>query len=284
MSKAKSMAAQSPVVIDATNLSHAWARLLLQVLDGAGTEVAPLVLSLSGFGQDGQIVEDRAIRRALDQLLVRKGRIAVEKVAFTIFPQRLWKMSRGDRTRLFARYRETFPRWQAMNRRANGRGLYFERMVMYGRGPCDGNQLEWILSQFHSRKGVRHSMLQATTFDPGRDHVASAQLGFPCLQQVSFEPTSAGLVTNAFYATQQIFDKAYGNYLGLAQLGAFMAREMDLRLARLNVMVGVAKLHRINKSDADLSSLVATARTVLSACAGPIPRTPASTATAGAVH
>src|SRR3546814_7420399 len=72
----------------------------------------------------------------------------------------------------------------------------------------------------------------ATTFDPGRDHVASAQLGFPCLQQVSFEPTTAGLVVNAFYATQQVFDKAYGNYLGLAQLGAFMAHEMDIPLAR----------------------------------------------------
>ena len=192
-------------------------------------------------------------------------------------------MSRGDRNRLFERYRATFPRWQAMNRRANGRGMYFERMVMYGRGPCNGNQLEWILSQFNSRKGIRRSMLQATTFDPGRDHITSAQLGFPCLQQVSFEPTSAGLVTNAFYATQQIFDKAYGNYLGLAQLGAFMAREMGMSLARLNVMVGVAKLERIPKSDADLALLVAVARTLVSPPTAPAPRVPISAATAGAI-
>ena len=169
-----------------------------------------------------------------------------------------------------------------MNRRANGRGMYFERMVMYGRGRCDGNQLEWILSQFNSRKGVRRSMFQATTFDPGRDHVTSAQLGFPCLQQVSFEPTPAGLVTNAFYATQQIFDKAYGNYLGLAQLGAFMAREMGMSLARLNVMVGVAKLERIPKSDADLAPLVAVARALLSPPTAPAQRAPISAATAGA--
>ena len=102
------------------------------------------------------------------------------------------------------------------------------------------------------------------TFDPGRDHVASAQLGFPCLQQVSFEPTAAGLVVNAFYATQQIFDKAYGNYLGLAQLGAFMAHEMAMPLARLNVMVGVAKLERITKSDRDFVPLVAAARALVS--------------------
>ena len=281
MSKAKILAAARPLVIDDTNLSRAWARLLLQVLDNAGTEVAPLILSLSGFAEDAATIEDPAVRQGLDRLLEIKDRIVVEKVAFTIFPQRLWEMSRSDRNRLFSLYCKTFPRWQAMNRRANGRGMYFERMVMYGRGPCGGNQLKWILSQFNSRKGVRRSMLQATTFDPGRDHVASAQLGFPCLQQVSFEPTAAGLVTNAFYATQQIFDKAYGNYLGLAQLGAFMAHEMDMPLARLNVMVGVAKLDRINKSDADLVPLVAAARALVSPRTASAPRVPVSVATAG---
>ncbi len=265
MSKSKASAAPEPVMINDNNLSRAWSRLLLGVLDGAGTEVSPLVLSVTGFDDTGVAPEDPAVRLAVDQLLKRKGRLKVEDVAFTIFPQRIWEMSRGDRTRLFTLYRATFPRWQAMNKKANGRGLYFERMIMYGRGPCDGNQLEWILSQYGSRAGVRRSMLQATTFDPGRDHVASAQLGFPCLQQVSFEPTAAGLVVNAFYATQQIFDKAYGNYLGLAQLGAFMAHEMDMPLARLNVMVGVAKLERITKSDPDFAPLVVAAQALVPA-------------------
>ena len=280
MSRRRTLAASPPVVIEDTNLSHAWARLLLRVHARPGTEVAPLILSLSGFDQDGQAAEDPAVRGTLDELLMRKGRNAVENVAFTIFPQRTWQMSRGDRNRLFALYRATFPRWQAINRRANGRGMYFERLIMYGRGPCDGNQLEWILSQF--KKGVRRSKLQATTFDPDRDHVTDAQLGFPCLQQVSFEPTSAGLVTNAFYATQQIFDKAYGNYLGLAQLGAFMAQEMGMSPARLNVMVGVAKLERINKSDVDLAPLVATARALLSPPKTLAPHVPAPAATTGA--
>jgi hypothetical protein len=263
MSKSKVSAAPEPIMISDNNLSRAWSRVLLRVLDGAGTEVSPLVLSVTGFDEKGSVAEDPAVRQALDQLLERKGRLKIEDVAFTIFPQRLWEMSRGDRICLFTLFRETFPRWQAMNKKANGRGLYFERLVMYGRGPCDGNQLEWILSQYGSRTGVRRSMLQATTFDPGRDHVASAQLGFPCLQQVSFEPTAAGLVVNAFYATQQIFDKAYGNYLGLAQLGAFMAHEMDKPLARLNVLVGVAKLERITKSDPDFAPLVAAANSLI---------------------
>ncbi len=147
MSKGKRFAAPPPLLIDDTNLSRAWGRLLFQVLDGAGTEVAPLILSLSGFSEDGVAAEDAAVRQTLDRLLNRKSRLVVDDVAFTLFPQRLWQMSRGDRGRLFILYRGTFPRWQAMNRKANGRGLYFERMVRFGRGPCDGNQLEWILSQ-----------------------------------------------------------------------------------------------------------------------------------------
>jgi hypothetical protein len=183
-------------------------------------------------------------------------------------------MAQGDRAKLFQFYRMAFPFYRARNRQANGRGLYFERLTMYGRGPCDGNQLEWILSQYDSRAGVRRSMWQATTFDPERDHDATAQLGFPCLQHVSFVPTKAGLVANGFYATQQLFDKAYGNYLGLAQLAAFVAHEMKIPLARLNVTVGVGKLERISKTDPALGPLLAAAE----ACLAPARPRPVITA------
>ena len=162
-----------------------------------------------------------------------------------------------------------------MNPSANRRGLYFERLTSYGRGQCDGNQLEWIISQFNGRDGVRRSMFQASVFDPERDHIADAQLQFPCLQHVSFEPTKEGLVVNAFYATQQLFVKAYGNYLGIAQLGAFMAHEMKMKLIRMNVIIGVAKFERISKTDPALAPLLAVAQacisTTLPAVAAAIP-------------
>ena len=186
------------------------------------------------------------MRHALDQALEIKGKISIETSHTRFSPTALAHISAATERGCLPSTR-VVPALAAMNRKANGRGLYFERMVMYGRGPCDGNQLEWILSQYVRGRACAVSMLQATTFDPGRDHVASAQLGFPCLQHVSFVPTTAGLVTNAFYATQYIFDKAYGNYLGLAQLGAFMAHEMGMPLARLNVIVGIAKLERYHQ-------------------------------------
>ena len=249
-----------PVLVDESDLSRAWGKAVLHVLDHPGPEISPLILSVSGFDEDGGVVETPAVRTALDTLLSAKQMRSVEDVAFTIFPQRIWQVAQGDRAALFKYYRDAFPRYQAMNPKDNRRGLYFERLVSYGRGPCDGNQLEWILSQFEAREGVRRSMFQASVFDPERDHVANAQLQFPCMQHVSFEPTEAGLVVNAFYATQQLFVKAYGNYLGIAQLGAFMAHEMKLKMNRMNVIVGVAKFERISKSDQALAPLVAAAR------------------------
>ena len=263
MSKSNSRA-DEPTVVSDTNLSRAWARIFLRVLDGRGSEVSPLVLSLCGFDREGQTSEAGPLRNALDQALMVKGKISVEDVAYTIFPERLWQIAKHNRARLFELYKGVFPRYVAMNRRANGRGLYFERLTMFGAGvPCGGNQLEWILSQYSSRQGVRDSMFQAAVFDPARDHVKNARVVFPCLQHVSFVPTGEGLVVNAFYATQYIFDKAYGNYLGLAQLGAFMAHEMNLPLTRLNVTVGVAKLEGVSKSDESLRPIITAARALL---------------------
>lgn len=248
-----------PHVIDEENLSLAWIRIVDWVQRHTGNNISPLLVSIHGFGDDGQPIESPDIRAGLDSLLAAQGELEIEKVAFTIFPERIWKIAGGDRHKLFQYYRLAFPQYKAMNRKLNGRGLYFERMTMFGDGECDGNQLEFIISQYVSRDGVRDSMLQASIFDPKRDHTKSALIGFPCLQHVSFVPTEEGLVTNAFYATQQLFNKAYGNYLGLARLNAFMAKEMGMRPARLNVFIGVAKLERIAKTDPRLVALVNTA-------------------------
>jgi thymidylate synthase len=120
------------------------------------------------------------------------------------------------------------------------------------------NQLEHIISQYKLRPNCRASMFQASIFDPRRDHTSSAQLGFPCLQHVSFVPDNneRSLSINAFYATQQLFNKAYGNYLGLCRLGNFMAHEMGLDFNQMNCFVGIAKVDNIGKTDSSLSTLI----------------------------
>src|SRR5205823_3837083 len=145
----------------------------------------------------------------------------------------------------------------------NKRGSYFQRLVDLngeGQGP---NQLKWMLDEYRDHpKARRASKFQATTFDPLRDYSSTGQLEFPCLQQVSFTFEDGGLSLNGFYATQQIARKAYGNYLGLARLGAFMAKEMGLSFEQLNVFVGIAKMD-VNKTDPDLRALLEVVRAQL---------------------
>ncbi|MDX6498684.1 MAG: hypothetical protein QOG23_1944 [Blastocatellia bacterium] len=227
------------------------------MLQSTSTEISPLVVSIAGFA-DGEPEEDADLRKALDESLVENDKTTVHTVANTIFPRSVWRASKYDRAQLFKTYKENIPRYKALESRKNHRGLYFERLIAYGDGPHDGNQLEFIITEYNSRTGVRRSMLQASLFDPKRDHIRSAQLGFPCLQHVSFVPNDRGLIINSFYATQQIFEKAYGNYLGLCRLGHFMAHEMHLTLERMNCVIGVEKLDFRPKTK--LSSLVEAAR------------------------
>ena len=244
-----------PLFIEDDNLSLAWGRVVRHVVDHTGREITPLIVSVTGFDSQGMPDELSEIRDRLDKLLAQRKLLSVEKVAFTIFPQRYWQMSGGDRSKLFDMYKKAFPRLQKMNR-ANRCGLYFERLTMYSDDtPNDGNQLETVIQLF-GRNGGQRMQRQASVYDPVRDQTGTWIQGFPCLQHVTFVDTSEGMVLNAFYSTQQLFVRAYGNLVGLAHLGAFMANEVGLKMGRLNVFVGIEKLEKVSKSDHLISEIV----------------------------
>lgn len=154
----------------------------------------------------------------------------------------------------------------------NRNGTYFERMIAFGSDPGESdsgkiNQLEHIISTYTERGNHRRSALQASIFDPAKDHTHQRQRGFPCLHQVSFIPLENDkLAVTGFYATQYLFEKAYGNYLGLHNLGRFMAHELGLELAQLNCIASVVK--RGDPTKGSLESLAAELRTILGESGG----------------
>lgn len=231
----------APQLISESNLSHAWGRVLWHAMKTPGTDIKPLIVSITGFDANGVPAEDADIRGALDAFLKAKGKWSVEIVAFTIFPQRYLQVSGGDRHAFYQICLDALPHLKAKNAHLNGRGFYFERLIRFGRGKINDNQLEFILSEYLSNR-KRASKFQASIFDPERDQSRQPYQTFPCLQTVSFVPTDDGLVVNAFYAMQYLVQRGYGNFLGLAHLGAFMAHELGLQLVQLNVMAGVEKL------------------------------------------
>ncbi len=246
-----------PMTIEASNLSLGWAKVIKELARPGGGSISPLTLSLTGFDEDGYPFETQTIRHAIDEMLASLGKRDCDNVAFTIFPERYYQLAEGDRAEFFAMYKEAFPRIQTFNPRNNKRGSYFQRLIDFEGGGAGFNQLDWILTEYHRNPKTRASKWQATTFDPYRDFSTTAQQEFPCLQQVSFTfSDDGGLILNAFYATQQIIRKAYGNYLGLSRLGRFMAKEMGVRMERLNVFIGIAKADEMKKSDPAFQTLI----------------------------
>ena len=249
------------IVIDERDLSVAWWAALNRLLSAGVERVTPLVVSVTGFDAAGEPVETRTVRDAVDAELAAKGRPAVATSANTIFPKSLWNPAVGDDASvLFDRFQGIWPRLRRCS--GNRRGHYFARMVAYQPSGQTGrpvNQLERIIAAY--RAGARRgTALQAgitdptadhehedgvgpAVFDPTRDHSLSRRQGFPCLQQVGFAPDGhGGLSVIGFYGAQYVFDRGYGNYLGLCRLGAFMAKQFGLRLSRMTCVANVALL------------------------------------------
>jgi hypothetical protein len=240
-------------VPQSTNLSIAWAQAFLRLMESGVNELSPLVVTVTDI--DDQIpVEVPGIRKALDAHLQGLKLQNCHTVANTIFPQSLWNpAAKNDAKQLFKRFERTWPRIRRC--RANSRGSYFQRMTAYRPDGLDAdvNQLQHIIDTFRAGNH-RRSALQASIFDPTRDHTNSRQLGFPCLHQVAFAPGPNGtLVVTGFYATQYLLERAYGNYLGLCRLGRFMAKQMGLTFGKMICIASVAQRGR--KAKAELAPL-----------------------------
>ena len=226
------------LTIEEDNLSVAWAKALFSVVDSG--EISPLTVVIRGF-TEGDPMEVAPIRLLLDNALgADKKALSCHEVANTIFPISLWN-PQADRHQLYDRYRRIMPR--VLRDRRNRYGVYFQRMISYDHDAAyqgGVNQLEKIIQTWQGGNR-RRSAFQAAIFDPRKDNYNQPLRGFPCLQQVAFaQQGSDGLSVTGFYATQYIFERAYGNYLGLCRLGRFMAQEMGRQLTQVSCVASPA--------------------------------------------
>ena len=237
------------------NLSVAWAEVFLKLMDRGVEELTDVMVTVTDFDEQGAAKEISAIRRRLDQELVAQGKQSCHTVANTIFPQNLWNPTAKDGAqRLYERYKKI---WLSVARcQANRRGVYFQRLIAYAPKNYTGepiNQLQHVIETYH-RGNHRRSALQAAVFDPTRDHSDSRRLGFPCLQQVGFTPIdNMGLRMTGIYPMQYVFERAYGNYVGLCRLGRFMAAQMGLSLVEVQCIA--TTMRRGGESKSNLQGL-----------------------------
>ncbi len=235
----------SHLIVEDTNLTNAWRTTLSRVINSRGKEITPLLITLTEFN------ETKNVRDILESHLKRYKMGSIQTVSETIFPNSLYEYCDKNRSILYKEYLHNLPRIKKIDP-SNNHGTYFERLIAYNGSQKKINQLEIIINSLSNKSVKRRSKLQASIFDPQIDHTNKAFQGFPCLQHVTFyKSEDGGLILNSFYAIQYLFRRAYGNWLGLINLGKFIAHELDLKFERFNCYVGIEILDHLKKEEAN---------------------------------
>lgn len=234
------------------DLAIAWGRAFAALAAPGVDEISPLVVNISGF-EGGFPSENTVVRTQLEDALERcaaekrareeRSNLCLpETTANLIFPEQLWFRYRAvGRATFFDRYlQKVLPRLKKRDRR-NSKGTYFSRLISYGADSF--NQLEHVLEAWDAGTR-RRSAMQIVIFDPAADHSRQPFLGFPCLDYLTFTPNTKEktLSVTAMYAEQYLFERGYGNYLGLCRLGRFVAEQMNLRFDQFTCVTSCAKL------------------------------------------
>jgi len=237
-----------------SNTSHAWAALFYESMAPGNSILPPRCVSITVDG-DNIPPEDIDIRNELDNLLRKKGKPTISETAATIFPYKHWQLRGRPGIKDFSKWycEKYLPKHRARMgvRRRKIKDTYFARMINYTGTPKKSatsypfgriNQLEFLCNLWKQREAQnhhpRHSAMQIAIFDPLKDHTGAAMSGFPCLQQISLGYDHDGSFSiSAYYPTQYIIERAYGNYLGLLNLGRFLSSQLGLRFNRLDCII-----------------------------------------------
>jgi len=230
--------------IEEASLSVAWLLAMEHLLTMPKGKDVNVVASFT------TIEEDLRVREAIDAFLDSTGKakpkkkvLPIETVASTLFPESWYVPERAADPR--AHLYQLRERASKVHRRISGRQefeTYFDRLVAYPSASGESiNQLEEQVIRLKRELG--HSGPKSSAYElgisepgdmriqrPGKDRL---MLGFPCLSYVSITLHNNTINLTALYRNQGFLRKAYGNYVGLARLARFLAREVGVGIGEI---------------------------------------------------
>jgi len=259
------------ITITHDNLSHAWSDALQALVANHGKAVHLAV----AVGRPSD-PEDAGIRGTLDAFIDERRRAGkkiwpVSTVANTMFPSAFY---RRDRENARGRLYELHAKAQRIQRRLDS-DSYFNRLVAYP--GADGepfNQLEYIVDRLiKQRKPRERGGPMSSAYEVGLTVPAGGNLrvqapgkdrnimSFPCLSQISFTLDGDVLNLAALYRNQFFVTRAYGNYVGLARIGDFIAHETDAQLGEVLCVATHADAQFDDLGKSRVDQLIRTLRT-----------------------
>lgn len=267
-------------LVDAPDLPTAWLEASSQLAALPGSRAFHTVVRIAD-----PLRENPALRAEFDRLRAARtpALYPIDAVVNTLFPVRLAARC-ASHDELSARYRALYPRMRKVRR--NAHGTYFGRLVAYpgtAGKPEPVDQLARVIQRLEKLRtsakwsavyeaGTAHALADEPAEDeaaqaPGTETAIRAAAldtqprDFPCLSHCSFqlEAATGRVHLAAYYRSHYMFDRAYGNYLALGHLCAWVARQAHLKPGTLTVMAGHARLECTKKELAALERAASTA-------------------------
>lgn len=179
----------------------------------------------------------------------------IETTRNTIFPT-AWARRFPEPAELADHYLAHYTKDSLRGNPHNARGTYFGRIVAYprGTGMPHGNQLTETVRKLRnelSSQGPKSSCYEINIYSEANDR---NRMSFPCLAHLSVHLHDRELHMQAIYRNETFVSRAYGNFLGVAELQAYLARAVEVDVGELLMTIGHAHLDSdgINQSVAQM--------------------------------
>jgi hypothetical protein len=203
------------------------------------------------------MIERPEVTKAIDNYLgtrnipVGTRRQSCHTVANTIFPMSLYHPDSADAAERFFRQAEAGAESRS-HASSRGWGTYIGRLVAFPSPTGEAfNQLRFVLAQLRVAdewSDIAEVPLVQPEVDAGGLSLAIEQdgsldrmrRGGPCLAHVSLTRVNGELTMTALYRRHEYESRAYGNFLGLARLQHFLAKEAGLRVGELTIVASHA--------------------------------------------
>ncbi|MET7540054.1 hypothetical protein [Streptomyces sp. NPDC005507] len=253
--------------VNAPDISRGWVEACARLSELPGNRAFHTVVRIGE-----PLREDPHLRAELDRLRsarTSKPLYPVDTVVNTLFPAQL-AATCTSHEELASRYRALYPRLRRDVSR-NTHGTYFGRLVSYPGTKDKPEPVDQLSRVIRRLDQLRTTAQWASVYEAGTVHVSdddsaddevppsgtagteaairvaavdTQTLDFPCLSHCSFQLDSStnSVHLAAYYRSHYMFDRAYGNYLALGHLCAWVARQAHLTPGTLTVMAGCARL------------------------------------------
>ncbi|MBS1892557.1 MAG: hypothetical protein JST59_14765 [Actinobacteria bacterium] len=226
----------------------------------------------------------------IDGFLVAHGMQELQTVVNTIFPEDLYSPELGEEaaSRLYESYGMSM-RIHQRTGRGNDKETYFNRLISYpvATGGTNGlprkqrellsadgrwNQLDFYIQRLRTQRSSGH---RRSSYELGASHFEDADLriqspfndkaigSFPCLSHISLTLVDDRVNLNATYRNQFLIERGFGNYVGLARLTQFIARESGAKAGEVQVVATGADPELDRFKAADLKQLVTDCRAAI---------------------